>query len=366
MTSLPASADTVVVGAGLAGLSAARRLQAESRDVVVLEASDGVGGRVRTDEVDGFRLDRGFQVLLTAYPELERQFDVEALDLRYFEPGARVWDGQNLHTLGDPLRRPGTMASSALAPVGTPADKLRLLRQRIRLRRRSAVDLLRQPDTTTRSALEAQGFSEEMVERFFTPFVGGIQLDPTLGTSRRVFDVVLQSLYGGGTAVPAAGMGALSEQLAGRLHPGTVHLDTPVTDVTAGSVTVGGDHRIDADHVVVAVEGPVAAALLDLPPVASNPATCVWLVAPDPPTDDRFLVLDGTGAGPARNVAVMTNVAPEYAPDRSALVAAACPAELGPYVGLGVGVQHPGTGGGDESGPVRGVLGRDVGHDGHV
>ncbi len=322
---LPAHAEIVVVGAGLAGLAAARELRRANREVLVLEASDDVGGRVRTDVVDGFRLDRGFQVLLTAYPELQRQFDLVALELRSFEPGALVWDGMTLHLVGDPLRRPVTAWRTATAPIGSLADKVRLLVQRVRLRRTAAPDLLRQPDISTLRALEEQGYSARIVERFFRPLVGGIQLDPTLHTSRRAFDVVLQSLFAGEVAVPAAGMGAIPAQLASHLPAGVVHLDTTVTDVGPGEVVAEGGRRIGADRVVVAVEGPRAAALLDLPPVESNPATCVWYAAEAPPIPDRYIVLDGTGRGPALNVTVMSNVAPEYAPSGKSLISAAVP-----------------------------------------
>ena len=133
MTSLPERTDVIVVGAGLAGLSAARLLEEHGHSVTVLEASDGVGGRVRTDHVDGFLLDRGFQVLLTAYPELEKQFDVAALDLRAFDPGALVWLNGRGHAVSDPFRKPTTLASTAFAPVGSPLDKARIAVLRARV-----------------------------------------------------------------------------------------------------------------------------------------------------------------------------------------------------------------------------------------
>lgn len=312
------------MGAGLAGLSAATTLHRAQRDVIVLEASDDVGGRVRTDTVDGYRLDRGFQVLLTAYPELQTQLDVAALDLRRFEPGAMVWDGQRLSLVGDPIRRPKTAVAAARAPIGSLADKARLLRQRVRLRRTHARQLLRRPDTTTESALRAQGFSDRIIERFFRPLFGGIQLDPTLQTSSRVFDVILQSLFAGDVAVPATGMGAIPAQLAAGLPDGLVRLNQRVTAVAEHEVTIG-NHRITADRVIVATDGPTAAHLLGLSPVESNPATCVWFSADTAPFDDPYIVLDSTGDGPARNVAVMTNIAPDYAPPGRALIAAACP-----------------------------------------
>ncbi len=322
---LPATAEVVIVGAGLAGLAAANSLHRAGHDVVVLEASDGVGGRVRTDVVDGFRLDRGFQVLLTAYPELTTQFDLDALDLRRFEPGARVWNGTSTDLVGDPIRRPRTLLKTGLAPVGTIADKLRILGQRIRLMRSTAPELLRQPDISTLAALQLQGFSNRIIERFFRPLMGGIQLDPSLRTSRRMFDVILRSLVEGDVAVPALGMGAIPDQLSARLPDGLIHFDTEVIGVAPRQVSLADGRTISATRVVVAVEGPRAASLLGLPPVESNPASCVWFAADAAPIPDRYIVLDGTGTGPALNTAVMSNVAPEYAPPGSVLIAAACP-----------------------------------------
>lgn len=324
---LPEAVDAVIVGAGLAGLAAARTLAGAGRSVVVLEASDGVGGRVRSDLVDGFVLDRGFQILLRSYPELDRQFDVDALDLRAFDPGALVRVGDRLVTLGDPLRQPSTLFASVTAPVGGLADKLRLLKDRARLGRTDTKSLLRQPDTATRDGLRSRGYSDIMIDRFFRPFVGGIQLDPTLATSNRMFDVVLQQLFRDDAVVPAKGMGELSAQLAGRLPAEVIHLNTPVRSVSPGEVTTDRG-TIEATDIIVAVEGPVASELLGLPPVESNPATCVWFAADAAPIDEPLLVLDGDG--PARNIAVMSNVSPHYAPAGRALIGGACPGMLDP------------------------------------
>ena len=333
---LPDQVDVAIVGAGLAGLAAARAVQAAGRTVVVLEASDGVGGRVRSDRVDGFTLDRGFQVLLTAYPEVRRQLDVPALQLRHFDPGATVWTGKRFWTLGDPVRRPGQLLGSAVAPVGSVFDKIRFAGLLHRLRKADPVALLHGQDIPTLFALRDVGFSNRLTERFLRPLLGGIQLDMELTGSRRMSDVVLRSLAVGDSAVPAAGMQAIPDQLAAGLAPGTVRLGAAVEAVSPGQVRLANGQLVAAATVIVATEGPAAARLLHgqdgtrtVADPGSRAAACVWFSAPSTPAGRRTIILDGTGQGPVSNVAVMSDIAPEYAPPGRALTAAACPGTMG-------------------------------------
>lgn len=318
-------AEVVVVGAGLAGLAAARTLEAAGRVVRVLEASDAVGGRVRTDVVDGYRLDRGFQVILTAYPELRRHVDVAALDLRAFEPGALVWLAGRGHVVTDPFRRPGGLASTALAPIGTLGDKARIAMMRARLRRGDARRLLSGNDTSTADVLRARGFSPTMIERFLRPLFGGIQLDPTLATSRRMFDVIFRSLSEGDSVVPARGMQALPEAIAAGLARDTVRLSTPVEHLDGTTAVLADGTRVSGRALVVATEAPVAARFVGTPDRGSRSVGCVYFCADEPPIGTRHVVLDGTGRGPVLNAAVMSNVAPSYAPPGRHLIVAALP-----------------------------------------
>ncbi len=313
----------VVVGAGLAGLACATALHAAGVPVRVIEAADAIGGRVRTDVIDGYCCDRGFQVMLTAYPEAHRQLDLDALDLRPFDPGAVVHLGADRSVIADPFRAPQQALASLRSPVGSVADKLRVALLRRRVRRPHPADLLRGDDGSTLEMLRAAGFSERMIDRFFRPLFGGIQLDPSLATSRRMFDVIFRMLADGDSAVPATGMQAIPDQLAARLPPGTIELGVRATAVTAHDVATRHG-AIAARAVVVACEGPAAAALLGLPTVASNSAGAVWFATDAPPATDRLVFLDGRG-GPVLNAAIMTNVAPGYAPPGRHLVVAALP-----------------------------------------
>ncbi|MCC6987666.1 MAG: FAD-dependent oxidoreductase [Acidobacteria bacterium] len=313
--------DVVIVGGGLAGLTCARRLQARGRTCLVLEAGEAVGGRVRTDRVDGFQLDHGFQVLLTAYPAAQRWLDYDALALRRFSAGARVWCDGAMHVVSDPTREPGDLLATMKAPVGTLADKMKIATLRSAAREGTLDDLFTQPETTALEALQAHGFSPTMIERFLRPWLGGIFLDESLAASSRMLMFVLRMFAEGHAAVPEAGMQAIPEHLAAGLAPGTVRLGAPVAAVGDGGVTLQSGERISAGQVVVATDGTTAARLLpELPPATWRHVTCLYFAAPVSPLGAPVLALNGTGAGLVNNVAVMSDVAPGYAPPGQALV----------------------------------------------
>jgi phytoene dehydrogenase-like protein len=321
--------SVVIVGAGLAGLACARTLTRAGIETRILEAGDGVGGRVRTDLVDGYRLDRGFQILLTAYPEVQRVLDLDALDLCPFAPGAVVRVDDRSWTVADPFRAPRHVVDTVRAPIGSPIDKARLLALVRTATRGTVPDLLHAPDSSTRELLASRGFSTAMIDRFWRPLFAGIQLDPDLEVSSRRFLLILRMLATGAAVVPARGMGAITEQLAAGLPAGTVELGARVEDLDGRTVRVAGGEAVAAEAVVIATDGPNAARLLDLPDPGSRAAACVWFSAPAPPDGvGRYIALDG-GTGPARNVAVLSAVAPTYAPAGRALVAAAVPGTTG-------------------------------------
>ena len=314
---------TVVVGAGLAGLACARTLHDAGRDVLVLEAADGVGGRVRTDLVDGFLLDRGFQVLLTAYPAVQSQLDVEALDLRPFRAGVKIRTEGRTTTVRDPFRDPLRAVGGLLSPVLTTRDALRLLALRQRVVAVTGEEVATRPQRTAAELLAEDGFSEAVVERFFRPFLGGVFFDRDLRTSSRMVELVFRCFFRGDVAVPARGMGELGDQLARRLPSESLRLSTPVERVEQGAVVTADGERIEAAHVVVATDGPAAAELLgDEIEVAPGLGTVtLWWSASRSPVRGAWLVLDGDRTGPVNNLAVMSDVSPAYAPPGRSLVA---------------------------------------------
>ncbi|MEQ9412007.1 MAG: NAD(P)/FAD-dependent oxidoreductase [Fuerstiella sp.] len=314
----------VIVGGGLAGLTCAKTLFSAGVEILLLEASDDIGGRVRTDEVDGFLLDRGFQVLLTAYPEAQQHLDYSALQLQAFEPGSLIRTNDAFHRMSDPWRQPQRALQTALAPVGSLMDKLRIGRLRWSAGRGSLDSVFERPDRTTELELKALGFTEKMVEQFLRPFLGGVFLDHELQTSCRMLYFVFRMFSSGDTALPARGMGKIPIQLAAGLPDDCIRVMSPVSAVDSKGVTLRKGDVIPASSVVVATEQSAAARFL---PEITNirrarSVHCVYFSAPEPPIAERMLVLNGTGRGLVNNLCVPSQVAPQCAPDGQSLISA--------------------------------------------
>lgn len=314
--------DVVIIGAGLAGLTCARKLQESGRSVCVLEASDSVGGRVHTARQDGFLLDRGFQVFLTSYPEAKRWLNYDALDLKPFLPGALVRTGGRFQRFVDPWRQPRDLLKVAFSSVATLSDKLKVAALRRRVCQGSLSELYERPELTTEEALREAGFSERIVERFFRPFLGGVFLDRELATSSRMFEFVFRMFSLGEATLPAGGMQAIPEQLAAGLAKGTVRLHQRVTGIDGRRVQLAGGQLIGARAVVLATDAPNASQLLPEQsfPRRQRTVGCLYFAADQPPVREPILVLNGEGQGPVNNLCVPSQVASTYAPAGQSLV----------------------------------------------
>ena len=298
-----------IVGAGLAGLCCARELVKHGVPVTVLEKSDGVGGRVRTDRVDGFLLDRGFQVLLTAYPECRRNLDYDALDLQCFYPGAMVRFDGKWHRVSDPWRHPLDGVKSLATPIGSVVDKLRVGSLRSEVGAATVEQLFEHPEISALDYLHRRNFSAAMIDRFFRPFFGGIFLEKELRTSSRMFEFLFKMFSEGDTAVPAGGIEAIPRQLAAGLPEGTIWLNSLVESMD----------ELKAGTVVFATEsggiGPV-------PVTSGRGVRCVYFAADKAPLGEPVLVLNGDGRGPVNNFCEESSIAGSYAPAGAVLLSA--------------------------------------------
>jgi phytoene dehydrogenase-like protein len=329
--------DVAIVGAGLAGLCCAVRLEQAGLSVKLLEAEDAPGGRIRTDQVDGFRLDRGFQILLTGYPEIVQHFDVKMLRLRPFAKGALVRHGGRFHHFSDPFRGSlGDALSIAVDPVVSMSDKLRVTRLRRLVKQGEPADLFKKPEMTTRQFFAEYGFSSKIVDRFFAPFLAGIFLERELATSSRYFQFLFRMFAYGDAAVPENGMEMLPRQLAVRLKTGTLEANVRVSAMRRN----GNGFTLDAEkkssyparQVVLAVDDVQIRSLLgnqnernrptgDL--VRWNRTTTIYYAADRTPIDGPLLALNGDGpaAGPVNHVMVLSQASERYAPPGMHLIA---------------------------------------------
>lgn len=333
--------DVVVVGAGLAGLTAARHLADAGFGIEVLERRGELGGRVRSAKKDGFVLDRGFQVLFTAYPAAKRELDFDALSLREFTPGATIARPGTRSVLADPLRDPRSLPATLTNPNARFGDALRILRLQRDLARKDRREILAgaesDSDDSIATYLAARGFSKRFVERFLAPFYGGITLDRSLSTSKAVFEYTFKTLAEGEIVVPARGMGAITDQLADRAQRAgaSISLDTAVEEIDAdaqgATIDLGGE-TLSADAVVVATDPRTARELTGVEGIPTDAQGCVTqyyaLPENDHPDTGKRLLLNAEDASP-NEIAPLSRVAPEYASGNRELLSATFLPETG-------------------------------------
>ncbi|MFM7261672.1 MAG: NAD(P)/FAD-dependent oxidoreductase [bacterium] len=304
----------VIVGAGIAGLAAARTLADRGVTCEILERSNQVGGRVASDFVDGCTVDRGFQIFLSAYPEAKRFLDLRALDLKAFPPGALVWNGARAATIAHPTREPLAAFAGILRGIVPPGDALRMLP----FARRALAGPADGPGPAGQTALtrlREAGISSRTIDGFFRAFFGGVFFDRSLSTDAGRLDFLLRMFAEGFACVPAKGMGEIARQMAANVPAAKFHLGARVERVEARSVTLASGERIIGDAVILANGAHDLARLVPaMPDIAWCGTFSAWFETPDPQSLPRWLVLNGSGRGTFNHGAAMSAIAPSYAP----------------------------------------------------
>ena len=312
----------LIVGAGIAGLCCAIHLHKAGRKVRIFEASDGIGGRVRTDKVDGFLLDRGFQVFLTEYSEARRMLRYRGLQLKAFYPGALVRWCSDFHLMADPFRKPHHLPWTLRSKLSSIGDGLQLMRWRSQLSSMSLHEIFSKPEIQTREYLEKAGFSKKFIDAFLRPFFAGVFLDPKLETSSRMLEFTYKTFASGRVTLPAQGMQAVPDQLARDLPKGTIELENPVQKIEGQSVTLESGEVVEGSAVVIASSAAEAYRLMGRKsPLEFQSTYCLYFEANEVPhTEHPILMLNGDGVGPINHLVVNSRVSRSYAPDGKDLV----------------------------------------------
>ena len=243
-----------IIGSGVSGLIAATVLEKNGFSPVIIEATERVGGRVKTDTVDDYQLDHGFQVLLTAYPTAQKYLNYEALELQKFLPGASIFKNGKQGIIGDPLRDTSLLFSTLFANIGTFTDKLKILKLNIKLKKKTIAQIFSEPEQSTISYLEELGFSSRIIDDFFTPFFSGIFLEHKLKTSSRMFEFVYKMFGEGDASVPKGGMEEIPKQLLGNLETTTFRYATKVSSTQDGEILLDTGEKLKSDYTIVATE----------------------------------------------------------------------------------------------------------------
>jgi len=317
---LKKNAEVIIVGAGLAGLTAAKVLKTAGKSVLILESADHIGGRVWTDELGGFLLDRGFQVFLTAYPEAKRFLDYDALQLRAFDPGALILSRDGITAMGDPIRKPSSLFSTLLSPAATLSDKIRMLYLKLKLSRKRIEDIFSSQEITTINYLKKLGFSGTIMNRFFRPFMTGIFLEDQLSTSSRMFEFVFKMFSEGDAAVPAKGMGMIPKQLAQCLSQDEILYNQQVVEIDGGTLKTADRLTFKADIVLIATDALHLPAPYNKGATGYRSVSNMYFTAKTKPFEMPLIALNTSPGKLVNNIAVMDAISPDYSTSGESLI----------------------------------------------
>ncbi|MHC9063999.1 FAD-dependent oxidoreductase [Nitrospira sp. CMX1] len=203
------------------------------------------------------------------------------------------------------------------------------------------VSQMKDPTQPTRDVLRAYDFSDAMVMHFFRPFLSSVFLETELSTPYWIFELVWGAFCRGVTALPRDGMGAVAQQLAANLNPGTIRLNQTVQRIQGSSAMLESGEQLAADVLVVATDDATAARLRgdDRPSASARGSVTLYFDAPAAPQRGPWLMLNGDGDGVVRTVCVLSEAAPSYAPSGRALISVTVAEQIDTHIDMSQTVQ---------------------------
>ncbi|MDA9774160.1 FAD-dependent oxidoreductase [Saprospiraceae bacterium] len=306
--------QVIIVGAGISGLSTALTLQDAGIEYRIVEAENEVGGRVRTRKIDGYLLDRGFQVLLSAYPEAQHFLDYDALDLQSFDSGAKILsENGKTSVIGDPMRQISSLIPTVFSSVGTIGDKMKMLKLKGLTKMSTIEKIFAWQETSTLQRLKEFGFSDKIIEQFFRPFFSGIFLENELTTSSRMFHFVFKMFAEGFATLPQGGMQQIPVQLANKLDSDKILLNHRAFSLSAKEIIFENGKKLSAEHVILATD---PSKLLDAKYNINRKfvsTTHVHFVSDSPVDKSKLISLNSLANKSFNNICIVSNIASGYA-----------------------------------------------------
>lgn len=312
-------ANTIIVGGGIAGLTAAYYLEKAGQEYTILESTDRIGGRIKTDHVNGYSMDRGFQVFLTAYPEAQKILDYQKLNLKAFDPGAILLrNSGKIDYLGDPLRQLSSLIPTLTTNAASMSDKLKILRIKQKLTNKSISQIFSSPELSTMQALQEEyGFSNKIVTEFLQPFYGGIFLENKLATSRKMFDFVFKMFSEGDATIPSLGMEEIPKQIASHLAPNKIRCNSKVINIENNTLQLENGERLIADHILLATEANSISSKYHNTKKEYHSTTNLYFSSSTQPFKRNAIALIGDSNKLANNLVCLSKNAKEYSKEGS-------------------------------------------------
>ncbi|MCC6722111.1 MAG: FAD-dependent oxidoreductase [Bacteroidia bacterium] len=315
----------IIVGAGIAGLSTGVFLKKTGKfDVLFIEANDRVGGRIKTEKINGYLLDYGFHIFFTANPIAAELLDIEKLDLRYFKSGALIMKNHSYQKFYDPFKHPKYFFKSLFSKIGNLNDKINIVKRRFELTNMSYEKVFDKYEVKTSSILKKRRFSSKIIKNLFNPIFSHFFMENELSTSRRMFEFYLKMLADGNMAIPAKGIEEITKQLFSNFDKSEFMFNTKAVNIEEDRILLENGESLKADAFVIATDynGLYSKIIKSHIENKQRSITCFYFSANKSPFKEKLICFNANENKIVSSVAVLSNISQNYAPIGKSLIVA--------------------------------------------